>query len=315
MGVAWITPVEVTPGTASAWTDVDVSAYIPSGATGVLVEFVSNTAGTAVNTNIRNDGSTDNRLKKTYGGGHIYAACGCNSSTRVFEVYISSVTTVDVFLLGYFDDGAVFNTNGVDKTITTADAWTDIDIGVDDGAIAAVFEQSYLATSYAYGLRNNGSTDDRYGTGYQREYPIVGVTNDICEGYITDVDSQAFYLLGYINSNAYFYTNASTAYTPTTTGSYTDLPELPANATGAFFEVTAPSRLAYGLRANGTSYDQYWITSYLHGWAYVACDVNRVIECKIASADLDLFLVGYSTSGVVTLSGVQDGTHIDLSWA
>ena len=37
------TPVDVTPGTPSSWEDVNVSAWAPAGATGVIVQVVNPT--------------------------------------------------------------------------------------------------------------------------------------------------------------------------------------------------------------------------------------------------------------------------------
>src|SRR5687767_12138048 len=52
----FITPLEVTPGVAAAFTDVDASAQVPAGATGVILH-ISGVSG--IDIGLRKNGSTD----------------------------------------------------------------------------------------------------------------------------------------------------------------------------------------------------------------------------------------------------------------
>ena len=133
MAVTWLTPTEFTVGAASAWTDVDVSASVPSGATGVILHIVNNSASTRA-VGWRKNGSTDNRTKNINNDSHMWVAVGVDGS-RIFEAYSGNTTDIDIYLVGYFDSMAVFNTNAVDKSFDSpTNTWTDVNIASDTGA-------------------------------------------------------------------------------------------------------------------------------------------------------------------------------------
>jgi hypothetical protein len=295
MGVTWLTPSEITPGTADAYTDADVSASVPSGATGVLLHVVNTHATTAFVFGCRKNGSTDARQKAIYQTSHMWVATGVDAN-RILELYVDDTTSLDVYLVGYFDGSAVFNTNATDISMSTATAWTDVDINVNDGAIAAIVEVYNPTTSLGCGLRKNGSTDNRITNVYRRMDAIVGLdANEIFEGYIgtTAVD---FFLTGYIKSGVTMLTNG-TDLTPTA-AAYYDLTALPSGASGGFIEVSRTNLgYAYALRENGSNEDIYRGVA-THCWAFVKCDANRLIEGKYGSAGTTFFLTGHSNGSI-----------------
>jgi len=302
-----IDPVEVTPGTASAWTDVDVSSYVPSGATGVILHIVNNSA-TTYEASVRKNGSTDDRHRDISYNSHQWTMIGVDAN-RVFEAYVENTTSIDIYLVGYTMSGVTFKTNADDKSLGTAGSWQDVDCSTEaPSAIGLIWEVYTGGYNLDFGLRKNGSSDDRY---VRPVYPswagaIIGCdTSQVCEGKIesTDVD---FYLLGYVTDGATFNTNA-TDVSLTTTGAWTDLSALPSGANMGFIEVIDASigQLDYGLRKNGSSEDIYQMV-YAHTWGIVECDASQIIEGKIENTNVDFFVVGYSTAVTITEKSSSD---------
>src|SRR3972149_12049091 len=125
--------IDKTPGTTGAWTDVDVSGDIPSGSTGVILELLNTSGITSYNVAVRKNGSTDDRSKKIYTQGHIYALCGVDAN-RIFEAYVD--VSCKVYLVGYTDDAVTFETNAIDKSTGTVGQWVDVDISANAPADA-----------------------------------------------------------------------------------------------------------------------------------------------------------------------------------
>lgn len=297
----WITPVEITPGTADAWVDCDVSTYVPAGATGVILHVVV-TVGAVYDFSFRKNGSTDARVSRfsDTGTGNSWVAVGVDTN-RVLELYLDDITNMDVYLVGYYGSEAAFFTNAPNKSLSTTAAWTDIDISADTGAetaIAAVFDISGSETAYYFGLRKNGSTDAR--TYYNRFHDcpcfVIGVdASEICEGYIDNLVMD-FFLLGYIKSSHTFNTNA-TDLSLSTLAAWLDLAALPSGATGGYIEVPAAyGPYLYGLRKNGSVEDIYQTTGLRVAFGIVECDASQIIEGKIEIVRVDFFLVGYATA-------------------
>jgi hypothetical protein len=298
--------VEVTPSTANSWTDVDVSSYIPSGATGVILHYEcasTNAFG------LRKNGSTDNRTNTFYSNQHTWAAIGIDGN-RVFEAYVGSTTDISIYLVGYTTSGVTFLTNGIDKSLSSTASWTDIDCSDNaPNAIGLIFEQ-LDSLYYAFGLRKNGSTDTIIKYEFYHSFHIIGCdVSQICEGYIqnTSVD---FYLVGYITDGAVFNTNA-TDISLSKADIYIDI-ELPNNSVMGIIEI-AGAGYPYNLRKNGSD-DNIYRQSRLHCLGIVACDGDYLIEGRIAvNTNTDFYLVGYATgdtggigmgiAGSVTLAG------------
>lgn len=308
---AFITPVEVTPGTAGAWTDVDVSANIPAGSTGVIVHIVNtDTGGLALG--LRKNGSTDGRTNNMRADSHKWACIGVDGS-RIFEAFVGSTTLIDIFLVGYFTTDAVFFTNAVDKSIGATGAWTDVDISGDTGAdtaIAAVWELVDTTNSgLSWGFRKNGSTDNRLqfsNAGSQHVFGIIGVDgSEIFEHQTASLSIDVF-LVGYLKSGAVLNTNALDR-SLGSTGSFVDLTALPAGAIGGIYEVINTSAAAdWGLRKNGSS--ESILHTQRHGWSIPEADASQLVEGQIAATTQDFFEIGHFTSAAQQFSQSVAGT-------
>ena len=303
-----ITPVEVTPGTAGSWQDVDVSAYVPAGATGVILHCVDTQIGLDYALGLRKNGSTDNRYAVIYRNTHCWAAIGVDNN-RIFEAYVEDTTYVDIYLVGYTMSGVTFFTNAYDKSLSGTGAWTDINCATEaPSAIGLIWEVTNSSANYNLGFRKNGSSDNRI---YDVEkHSCFGViigcdTSQICEGYIESIYID-FFLVGYITDGATLNTNATNV-SLGSTGSWLDLSALPSNANMGFIEVanTSGTKYQYGLRKNGSSEEIYRNAAY-HPWAFVECDTSQIIEGKIANTAVDFFVVGYSTGVTITEKSSSD---------
>jgi hypothetical protein len=304
VGATFITPVNVTPGTAGSWQDVDVSSYIASGSTGVILHVVNIKGDTVYQCGIRKNGSTDARIGQLRRVSHSWFSIGADGS-RIFEAYVGHATYVQIWLVGYYDSSAVFFDNAPDKSLGSTGAWTDVDISGDTGAdtaIAAIFELKITSGSDTWGFRKNGSTDARNiatGSNNLFAFAIVGVDgSEICEHIISSTNVDAF-LVGYIKSGATLNTNAPDL-SLGGTAAYADLAALPAGGIGGIIEVVSSAAANYALRKNGSSEDIYRI--HMHTWTAVECDGSQLIEGEISDTALDFFLTGYFTSGVVPAS-------------
>ena len=196
--------VDVTP-TAGAWTSVNVSAWVPAGATGVIVHVVGSDA-TGRFWGLRKPGSSDNITDMIYTQDHLWAMIGVDAN-RVFEAYIAA-TDMTLRLAGYTGAGVTFFTNAKNKSLTALNTWTDIDISADttDTAIGAII-QIDGEFNEAFGVRMKGSTDNRIKDA-RHAWAVIGVDSaEVFQGNITDL-SMDFYLVGYITQGAVFKTNA-----------------------------------------------------------------------------------------------------------
>lgn len=295
--------IEITPDTPDAWRDVDVSAYIPAGASGVMFHLISETS-TFYAHGLRKNGSTDARTT-SFRTGHYFGAVGVDAN-RILEVYVDDTTQVSVYLVGYFmQNDSTFRTNGVNVSTGASSSWTDKVLTSQTygekikGAILEITCSGF--TGDLYGFRKNGSTDNRVLEGASmHSFAFVGVdSNNTYESYSADNNNTLMYLVGWMRSDAVFNTNAKNI----SLGSiddWIDLPAIPRTVSrpiGGMIEVISGGEYggqAYGFRANGCS-DNLFYDKAFHPWAIAGCDVDGVMEGKIHSTAVDFFLVGYLT--------------------
>ncbi|OGO67960.1 MAG: hypothetical protein A2Z37_01800 [Chloroflexi bacterium RBG_19FT_COMBO_62_14] len=298
------TPVDVSPGTALAWVDVDVSAYLPSGATGVILQMQNPALVTQYQYGVRKNGSTDTWMVGTKntarGAATLFFMTGVDAN-RIFEVYTQDVT-VKTYLLGYTMAGVTFYTNAIDKSLTTTATYQPVNISADTGgdtAIGAIFTINETGVgAAAYALRKNGSINDFYTQirGSEATVQLVGVdAGEVAQMKIANL-SLDLYLTGYVTSGAVFFTNAVDKSTATL-GSYVGV-DITADlqgaddANGAFLEVVTSTSGDFAVRRSGATYDYYGETR--HIGAITAIDASDIFEQKIELASHDLYLTGYT---------------------
>lgn len=289
-----------------AWTDVDVTAHVDPGNTaGVLLEIVSPIA-TTPDWGVRKNGSTDVIIGDMSISAHCWVAIGVDAA-NIFECYmnIAGGEKIDIYIIGYIlNVHGSFFTNSIDKSITIAEAWMDIDISGDTGEDTALcaFLMVDLTNSGEHGFRENGSTDNQVGlTGVLRlSGAMMAVDeNEVLEGYIEDLTTD-FYLVGYLTDGIKSFANSIDYSTGILSPDWVDTDfslDIPAHGEGAFVHFTnfvAPVAVYQGgIRKNGAAYENYFHLM-RHAYLWVEMDENRMIEQEIENVNLDLYLWGYS---------------------
>ncbi len=308
------TPLEITPGSAGSWEDIDISPHVGIDAGSIALAYlqVTNPSSTDHAWGVRKNGSTDDIRNFLEDTGHTWAVIAVDGSD-IFEANLDNISDLHIWLMGYATTAEAGNlTNFVDISISVIDTWTDTDIsshtGGDTAILAAVFLRD-TGGAVTHGLRENGSTDDR------RASPIVGSnylgavmacdSNEIFEAW-TSATSLEMYLTGWLTSNFTSIVNAI-EHSTGTTGSYqeTDLSaDIPTGNTGAYWQFT-PGGAFQGdlcaIRRNGSSFDE------VHGlmdqnFGFVEIDGDRKIEQQIANTRDDLWLWGYSSEPAVAVA-------------
>lgn len=311
----FITPVEVSPSTGS-WLDVDVTSHVGADAgdiAGVLLLVRHNDGSSSDGIfGVRKNGSSDTRTGALYrraaapDTGATYIAVGVDSND-VFEAYINS-TDVDIYLYGYVmnSEGSFFTNLTEQENNSNEDAWYDMDISSATGgdtAVAAFFHVDRTASgSLKWGLRQNGSTDNRSGfiTGDGTAGGFMGVDgSEILEYYRAAAGSPEFYLAGYLTSDITTFANAKD-YSTGSTGTYVDADmssDIPSGNNCALFDFNDGDTFSFNhataIRKNGASHDYYNMMNNGQQYGAVEIDTNRIAEQKIEDVDSDLFIWGY----------------------
>jgi len=295
------------------WQKIDVSDYIPTGATGVILDIHNTSFDTSYKIDIRKTGSTDfdyatfYDVYGLYQRCHYYAMIGVDEA-RTFEAIIEN-TALRIWLVGWTDDAVVFFTNYVEKQPTAELTWHDIDVSanVPAGATCVIVKLviRYLHP-YVFDARKNGSTDDfatkSYIFGNSHIFVLVGLDEArIFEIYVSSTESEFACVVGYTLSPIQFSTN-DIVFTPTISDSWTDLDlsaYLHPDAEGAIFRIRNfdPWELEFGeLRKNGSTDARQGSAYYRldgHVGGFVGVDANKICEyCVSDKAYVKLHLVG-----------------------
>lgn len=289
---------DVTPLVFAAWTDVDVSNYVPDGATGVVVEI--DTANNNKATGVRKNGSTDDRRTDTE---HYWAMIGLDDS-EIFEVYLED-NTCHIYLRAYTDDNWTYKTDAVDISLGAIGAWTDIDLtaSTEDGAVAAIVEVVNTDVgAWQTNVRKNGSTDNRLPTlnGGYHTFRVIGLDDgEILEGYIQNA-AVDFYLIGYVIGGATFDTDA-TDKSLGVSGAWTNVDcsaEAP-DATYLFFEIVDSSDDGVGFREEGSVDNIITDSNARQAQGITKCDMVQICEAyEQDHTDTDFYLTGYTEYGI-----------------
>ena len=201
----------------------------------------------------------------------------------------------------------------VDCSLGTTAAWTDIDLSgsIPAGATGAIIIVDSTVISQQFGLRKNGSTDDRvtFCTSSQM-WAVIGVdANRVIEGYITNTAID-FFVCGYTIAGVTMLTNGvNKSMTTLTTWEDIDCSASAPSAVGLIFEIfeTSWNYRAAGLRKNGSTDARINnVASHYQFAAIIGCDTAQIVEGYIGNTSVDFFLLGYITDGATFNTNATD---------
>jgi hypothetical protein len=318
--------IDISIGVALSWEDVDVSAYVPAGSTGVILEMVSTTGLKGYD--VRKAGSTDDLYEGivVYTDMHKFAYVGLNSSLY-FQMYIMD-TTIDCYLIGYMDTAVTMFTNIIDYSVSTALSWEDVDLSVDVPATATgVIMRAYnTGATLQSGVRHPSSTDNFHLDQRANAYQLCGVNSSRMIQAYAETLAVDHYLVGYTESPIQFNTNWDDV-SLGVTGAFTNIDvtaHTTANATGVIIYIQDSGAAWYTgqIREDGSTdnriTDAVVMTS---GQTFGACGLGtgEILEGYISNVAVDMYVVGYCaerpTANIVypdhieSSNGVTNATH------
>lgn len=206
-------------------------------------------------------------------------------------------------------------------------SFTDVDVSayIPAGSVGVIL---HVDNPGNYGVRKNGSTDNRAAVGTSSNcWVFVGVDSSL----IFEINRAGgnVYLLGYFAADeAAFFTNATDKSTGTT-GSWVDV-DISAD-TGAdtallalieTYNTNGASGNSCGYRKNGSTDNRTTLdgTNDDHAWCFAGCDGSEIFEQQISSTNIDTYLTGYmtarvtsNTNGTDRTSGGTNGVYNDLT--
>lgn len=293
----------LTVSTFGNWHVIDLSAYAPSGASGVVLHIEANLKDVAV----RETGGTDNRL---YDTNHVWTAVGLDASVT-FELYIEDNTVV-VYVVGYTDSTWGFFTNDYDKSVVPNGAYTDVDCSVEcpAGTEAVIIEVLNLGVASTSFCRENGSGDNRVNAiaANLHQYIVVGVDGAVKFEQRKNHNGVDLYLMGYMTNADATHDVNGTDYSLAGVGVWTDIdltPSVTLDATFAFIDVAgAPAIGTYGLKMDGSAVNLQDDCSG-QSTAIVRMDTaTDIIEGIISNVGVDFWYKGCAETSIQLPFGV-----------
>jgi hypothetical protein len=306
---------------STGWFTVDVSSYVPAGATGVALYAVDTIGGYAASA--RPTGSSFNVAYRIgiSGKSYLYAKLNANSQ---FDFYRNN-TSIAVYLVGYFYENDNFLSNLVNKTPSTSESWQTVTCSeVPDGTKAVVF--LYINSYYsdlAGGIRPVGSTiGTQYMAAYYGNFVVVTLNSSKqVEIYTQNSTYLKFYLGGYLKDGTFYSTPENYNKAPSTIGSWQNVTISEMDSGGAAFLHMYGGSISYGLRRPGSSDTNTSNFNAQGSYNTGVCgtDTSKVVQIyRESTSFLNMYLMGWTQSLPVTpqnlsATSVSD-SQINLAW-
>jgi len=254
LGFVWsVNATDISISTTGSWQDIDLSAAVPAGAQGAIIEVVNTGVVGTFSGMVRGKEDTNDYLSDAengllYPSSHRWQVVKIDSN-RLIQGYIENVD-INFKLLGYTigSDPAYFSVPS-DVTPGATGAWTTVDVsavvGSDaDGVILLIDNIEGVARSY--GIREVGSsfsTSTRAVGPYENTMYLVGIDgSDQFDAYIENSNVK-LYLVGQTQGSVVYYTDDVAVADPTL-GSWQQLdadtdvsPAVSSDAVGLLFWV------------------------------------------------------------------------------
>lgn len=295
--------IDISIGGILAYNNVDVSAHVPEGSTGVILEMI-NVGGSYGGYSVRMDGSTDDFYDQDslYPHGHIYVLIGL-SEEAIFEMKIKT-TDCDAYLLGYTDESVYFYENAIDYNLGIITSWEDIDLSADvpEGSTGVIINAFTTTTNFG-GVRHPDSTD----TFFKRQYGLMSLlcgvnSSRMIQGYIGHFDFD-HWLIGYTSAPITFNVNWDDV-SIDATGSFTDVTVTDETTEGCngviiYIKSTNAGIFKGTIRENGATDDRSTDSEIISdgcGFGLSPLGAGEIFEGYIEHIAVDFFVVGYIDS-------------------
>ena len=233
LGFVWAAnATDISLSATGSWQDIDLSAAVPTGAAGAVIEVVNTGTVGTYSGMVRGKEDTRDYLSDAengllYPSSHRWQVVKIDSN-RLVQGYIEH-TDIDFKLLGYTigSDPAYFSVPS-DVTPGVTAAWTPVDVSslVDAGADGVILLIDNIGNGPRnYGIRETGSSFSATGRDlgpYENTMYLVGIDgSDQFDAYIENSDVR-LYLVGQTKGSVVYYTN-DIAVTDPTLGSWQQL--------------------------------------------------------------------------------------------
>lgn len=210
----------------------------------------------------------------------------------------------------------------------TTNTWNDLILTgtIPSGSTGVVLKvRNTNASDRAYGVRENGSSDNRIGTIFRQghQYAFIGVDSNLdFELYHSNNSDITTWVVGYTLDGVNFITGSSApAFAMTLTDTWTDLDITPytnGDAIGSLWEIVNNSK--WGLRKNGSTDNRVTggVAANAHNWAIIGVDTNEICEANVGKTSTIFYLTGYITKGANFLTNATNyqtattGSYQDL---
>lgn len=337
----FVNAYEVTPTEYAAWKEVNVQTFIPSGSSGVILEFSNTDNSLARIIAARKKGSNDDftgRSDTQKVSGHVYNVCGVDAN-RKFEAYVENASC-EIWLIGYTDASVVMFTNMVDKKTTTS-GWVEVNVASivsnDATGVICAFLTKDTVNQEEGLIRKKGSTDYETGKNLIRG-PVdclCGLSDSkIFEQRVGNASSGnlELYVKGYTKLPVEWFTNVVKKGPVTQEAVWEDINisgDVPSGTGGVIIEIvnfnssaqsTHVSVRRKGSSDNRVEYDDR-IRYTGHIWALVGVDENRIFQAQVIKdeagqsiANVKFYLHGYcSWDGSLKTKLEQVSTDIEVA--
>jgi hypothetical protein len=325
-GFKWFTNAyDITPGVEGAWTDIDLSAYVPAGTTGAVVELVNLHSANSYNAMLRGNADTRDYValytERIQGRTHRWQMVKVDAG-RIIEGYNSSTSNVKFKLLGYTaGNDPVYWDLPPDITPLLPLVWSEVDVAayVDADATGVILlVDNGATTDLSFGVRETGSTfsaTNRDLNSYGNTMYAVGLdANKKFQAYV-ELTTVKIFLIGQTKGSIGFYVDDLAVADPVL-GSWqgidADTYGVPGTANGLFLYAHNPDNGGREIAfRHGDSVDDWtrkdlWTGGHFQG--AIGLNAGNVWDEFMQDSDTNVTIAGY-TVGV----GLTDAdVHADI---
>jgi hypothetical protein len=209
---------EIASGGTAGWADVDLSAYIPAGATGAMLTVINTSTTTARTAGARKNGSTTNTSATLLAEKISCFYVGVDEN-RVVELYRN--TDLVYYVHAYCGSEAVFFTDPATRYPTTGNTWMTATLTESGGDTAQAAFLQFVGESA--GFRRNGDTFSYASACYGPVGVICALDGSEQFQYLTEDPSVPIYIHGYLKSGVTAYSDPSNQnFTPASDDTWDD---------------------------------------------------------------------------------------------